>query len=100
MRIQSTNTLFSSIFYDRNVLCFKSNLNANINYGLVFLYNLLMYKFCLKGIKIIVQPDSQAVLSGQLVRLRCWATGHPFVHYQWFKQEKEVRVHRECRVFK
>ncbi|XP_041877470.1 mucosa-associated lymphoid tissue lymphoma translocation protein 1 isoform X6 [Corvus kubaryi] len=42
------------------------------------------------GIKIIVQPDSQAVLSGQIVKLCCWATGYPFVHYQWFKQEKEV----------
>ncbi|XP_010129185.1 PREDICTED: mucosa-associated lymphoid tissue lymphoma translocation protein 1, partial [Buceros rhinoceros silvestris] len=42
------------------------------------------------GIKIVVQPDSQAVLSGQLVKLSCWATGHPFVQYQWFKQEKEV----------
>ncbi|KAM6229693.1 mucosa-associated lymphoid tissue lymphoma translocation protein 1 isoform 2-T2 [Porphyrio hochstetteri] len=42
------------------------------------------------GIKILVQPDSQAVLSGQIVKLCCWATGHPFVHYQWFKQEKEV----------
>ncbi|NXQ39486.1 MALT1 protein, partial [Catharus fuscescens] len=47
------------------------------------------------GIKIIVQPDSQAVLSGQVVRLCCWATGHPFVHYQWFKQEKEV-PHGNC----
>ncbi|NXK97413.1 MALT1 protein, partial [Formicarius rufipectus] len=42
------------------------------------------------GIKIVVQPDSQAVLSGQVVKLCCRATGHPFVHYQWFKQEKEV----------
>ncbi|XP_061875158.1 mucosa-associated lymphoid tissue lymphoma translocation protein 1 isoform X4 [Colius striatus] len=42
------------------------------------------------GIKIVIQPDSQAVLSGQVVKLCCWATGHPFVHYQWFKQEKEV----------
>ncbi|NXT67338.1 MALT1 protein, partial [Chaetops frenatus] len=42
------------------------------------------------GINIVVQPDSQAVLSGQVVKLCCWATGHPFVHYQWFKQEKEV----------
>ncbi|NWQ71511.1 MALT1 protein, partial [Neopipo cinnamomea] len=42
------------------------------------------------GVKIVVQPDSQAVLSGQVVKLCCWATGHPFVHYQWFKQEKEV----------
>ncbi|XP_025898314.1 mucosa-associated lymphoid tissue lymphoma translocation protein 1, partial [Nothoprocta perdicaria] len=45
---------------------------------------------CLSGIKIVVQPDSQAVLPGQAVKLCCWATGHPFVHYQWFKQEKEV----------
>ncbi|XP_010217064.1 PREDICTED: mucosa-associated lymphoid tissue lymphoma translocation protein 1 [Tinamus guttatus] len=45
---------------------------------------------CLSGIKIVVQPDSQAVLPGQVVKLCCWATGHPFVHYQWFKQEKEV----------
>ncbi|NWQ81004.1 MALT1 protein, partial [Columbina picui] len=44
----------------------------------------------LSGIKIVVQPNSQAVLSGQVVKLCCWATGHPFVHYQWFKQEKEV----------
>ncbi|XP_015703673.2 mucosa-associated lymphoid tissue lymphoma translocation protein 1 isoform X7 [Coturnix japonica] len=42
------------------------------------------------GIKIVVQPDSQAVLCGQVVKLCCWATGHPFVHYQWFKQKKEV----------
>ncbi|NXS08683.1 MALT1 protein, partial [Neodrepanis coruscans] len=42
------------------------------------------------GVKIVVQPDSQAVLSGQVVKLCCWAAGHPFVHYQWFKQEKEV----------
>ncbi|NXP25911.1 MALT1 protein, partial [Scytalopus superciliaris] len=42
------------------------------------------------GIKIVVQPESQAVLSGQVVKLCCWATGHPFVHYQWFKQQKEV----------
>uniref|UniRef100_U3K595 MALT1 paracaspase n=1 Tax=Ficedula albicollis TaxID=59894 RepID=U3K595_FICAL len=49
-----------------------------------------MCKFCLKDVKIVVQPDSQAVLSGQVVKLCCWAAGHPFVHYQWFKQEKEV----------
>ncbi|KAM4638828.1 mucosa-associated lymphoid tissue lymphoma translocation protein 1-like [Amazona ochrocephala] len=42
------------------------------------------------AIKIVVQPDSQSVLPGQMVKLSCWATGHPFVHYQWFKQEKEV----------
>ncbi|XP_071658042.1 mucosa-associated lymphoid tissue lymphoma translocation protein 1-like isoform X3 [Patagioenas fasciata] len=44
----------------------------------------------LAGIKIVVQPDSQAVLAGQVVKLCCWAMGHPFVHYQWFKQEKEI----------
>ncbi|XP_062455319.1 mucosa-associated lymphoid tissue lymphoma translocation protein 1 isoform X3 [Rhea pennata] len=44
----------------------------------------------LSGIKIVVQPDSQAVLPGQIVKLCCWAAGHPFVHYQWFKQEKEI----------
>ncbi|XP_064900610.1 mucosa-associated lymphoid tissue lymphoma translocation protein 1 isoform X8 [Columba livia] len=44
----------------------------------------------LAGIKIVVQPDSQAVLAGQVVKLCCWATGHPFVRYQWFKQEKEI----------
>ncbi|XP_072777971.1 mucosa-associated lymphoid tissue lymphoma translocation protein 1 homolog isoform X3 [Taeniopygia guttata] len=42
------------------------------------------------GVKIVVQPDSQAALSGQVVKLCCWATGLPFVQYQWFKQEKEV----------
>ncbi|XP_063997873.1 mucosa-associated lymphoid tissue lymphoma translocation protein 1 isoform X1 [Pogoniulus pusillus] len=42
------------------------------------------------GIEVVVHPDSQAVLSGQVVKLCCWAVGHPFVHYQWFKQEKEV----------
>ncbi|KAL9822111.1 mucosa-associated lymphoid tissue lymphoma translocation protein 1 isoform 5-T5 [Geothlypis trichas] len=42
------------------------------------------------GVKIVVQPDSQAVLSGQVVKLCCWAAGHPFVQYQWFKQEREV----------
>ncbi|XP_054035243.1 mucosa-associated lymphoid tissue lymphoma translocation protein 1 [Dryobates pubescens] len=42
------------------------------------------------GIEVTVQPDSQAVLSGQVVKLCCWAAGHPFVHYQWFKQDKEV----------
>ncbi|XP_053909344.1 mucosa-associated lymphoid tissue lymphoma translocation protein 1 isoform X4 [Cuculus canorus] len=42
------------------------------------------------GLRIVVQPESQAVHPGQIVKLCCWATGHPFVHYQWFKQEKEV----------
>uniref|UniRef100_A0A674HVP6 MALT1 paracaspase n=1 Tax=Terrapene triunguis TaxID=2587831 RepID=A0A674HVP6_9SAUR len=42
------------------------------------------------GIKIVVQPDPKSVLSGQTVKLCCWATGHPFLHYQWFKEEKEV----------
>ncbi|XP_074851829.1 mucosa-associated lymphoid tissue lymphoma translocation protein 1 isoform X2 [Carettochelys insculpta] len=42
------------------------------------------------GIKIVVQPDPKAVLSGQMVKLCCLAVGHPFLHYQWFKQTKEV----------
>ncbi|XP_050800626.1 mucosa-associated lymphoid tissue lymphoma translocation protein 1 isoform X1 [Gopherus flavomarginatus] len=42
------------------------------------------------GIKIVVQPDPKSVVSGRTVKLCCWATGHPFLHYQWFKQEKEV----------
>ncbi|XP_037758521.1 mucosa-associated lymphoid tissue lymphoma translocation protein 1 isoform X1 [Chelonia mydas] len=42
------------------------------------------------GIKIVVQPDPKSVLSGQTVKLCCWATGYPFLHYQWFKQKKEV----------
>ncbi|NXY48185.1 MALT1 protein, partial [Ceuthmochares aereus] len=44
-----------------------------------------------KDLRIVVQPESQAVLPGQVVKLCCWATGHPFVHYQWFKKEKEVQ---------
>ncbi|XP_075443360.1 mucosa-associated lymphoid tissue lymphoma translocation protein 1 isoform X3 [Ascaphus truei] len=43
-----------------------------------------------QGIKVVVQPDSMAVLSGQLVKLCCTATGHPLVNYQWFKMNKEV----------
>ncbi|KAL8204042.1 UNVERIFIED_CONTAM: Mucosa-associated lymphoid tissue lymphoma translocation protein 1 [Gekko kuhli] len=41
------------------------------------------------SIKIVVEPESQAVFSGQTVKLNCLATGHPLLHYQWFKQEKE-----------
>ncbi|NXK43020.1 MALT1 protein, partial [Piprites chloris] len=41
-------------------------------------------------VRIVVQPDSQAVLCGQAARLCCRAAGHPFLHYQWFKQEREV----------
>ncbi|NWV28452.1 MALT1 protein, partial [Origma solitaria] len=42
------------------------------------------------GVRIVVQPESQVALSGQAVTLCCLAKGHPFVHYQWFKQQKEV----------
>lgn len=95
--IHSTNKSFSNIFSDRDFLCSKDNLNADLNWGIVFLKNISMCKFLFKGIKIVVQPDSQAVLAGQVVKLCCWATGHPFVHYQWFKQEKEVIVDTEYR---
>ncbi|XP_028658337.1 mucosa-associated lymphoid tissue lymphoma translocation protein 1 isoform X1 [Erpetoichthys calabaricus] len=47
---------------------------------------------CLKtqGIKIIIQPQSQAVLSGHIVRLGCHAAGHPNIQYQWFKFKEEI----------
>nr|XP_015195674.1 PREDICTED: mucosa-associated lymphoid tissue lymphoma translocation protein 1 isoform X1 [Lepisosteus oculatus] len=47
---------------------------------------------CIKppGIKIIIQPQSQAVMSGHTVRLSCHAVGHPNIQYQWFKMKEEV----------
>ncbi|XP_040193687.1 mucosa-associated lymphoid tissue lymphoma translocation protein 1 isoform X1 [Rana temporaria] len=42
------------------------------------------------GIRVMVQPESVAVQSGQMVKLSCVATGHPIVNYQWFKMDKEV----------
>ncbi|XP_078531019.1 mucosa-associated lymphoid tissue lymphoma translocation protein 1 isoform X2 [Lissotriton helveticus] len=42
------------------------------------------------GIRIVVQPESMAVLPGQLVKLCCQAVGHPYVQYQWFKVKNEV----------
>ncbi|XP_053153709.1 mucosa-associated lymphoid tissue lymphoma translocation protein 1 isoform X2 [Hemicordylus capensis] len=42
------------------------------------------------GIKVVVEPESRAALSGQTVKLSCWAAGYPHLHYQWFKQKKEV----------
>ncbi|XP_069076351.1 mucosa-associated lymphoid tissue lymphoma translocation protein 1 isoform X2 [Pleurodeles waltl] len=42
------------------------------------------------GIRIVVQPESMAVLPGQLVKLCCQADGHPYVQYQWFKTKNEV----------
>ncbi|XP_066471388.1 mucosa-associated lymphoid tissue lymphoma translocation protein 1 [Tiliqua scincoides] len=42
------------------------------------------------SIKIMVEPESQVVFSGQMVKLSCWAAGYPLLHYQWFKKEKEV----------
>ncbi|XP_026522150.1 mucosa-associated lymphoid tissue lymphoma translocation protein 1 isoform X2 [Notechis scutatus] len=41
-------------------------------------------------IKIVVEPESQAVFSGQMVKLNCWATGYPLLYYQWFKEKKMV----------
>uniref|UniRef100_A0A8C5SHU7 Ig-like domain-containing protein n=1 Tax=Laticauda laticaudata TaxID=8630 RepID=A0A8C5SHU7_LATLA len=41
-------------------------------------------------IKIVVEPESQAVFSGQMVKLSCWATGYPLLYYQWFKEKKMV----------
>ncbi|XP_077203003.1 mucosa-associated lymphoid tissue lymphoma translocation protein 1 isoform X2 [Paroedura picta] len=42
------------------------------------------------SIRIVVEPESQAAFSGQAVKLNCLAIGHPALHYQWFKQEKEI----------
>uniref|UniRef100_A0ABM5FUA2 Mucosa-associated lymphoid tissue lymphoma translocation protein 1 isoform X1 n=1 Tax=Pogona vitticeps TaxID=103695 RepID=A0ABM5FUA2_9SAUR len=42
------------------------------------------------NIKIVVEPESQAVLSGQMVKLSCWASGYPLLQYQWFKGDKMV----------
>ncbi|XP_077792580.1 mucosa-associated lymphoid tissue lymphoma translocation protein 1 isoform X3 [Podarcis muralis] len=42
------------------------------------------------SIMIVVEPESQAVLSGQTVKLSCWAAGYPLLHYQWFKENKAV----------
>ncbi|KAE8636619.1 hypothetical protein XENTR_v10003062 [Xenopus tropicalis] len=42
------------------------------------------------GIKVIMQPEPMAVLAGQMVKLTCVGSGHPFVNYQWFKMDKEV----------
>ncbi|XP_060136328.1 mucosa-associated lymphoid tissue lymphoma translocation protein 1 isoform X1 [Zootoca vivipara] len=42
------------------------------------------------SIIIVAEPESQAVLSGQTVKLSCWAAGYPFLHYQWFKENKAV----------
>ncbi|XP_032068339.1 mucosa-associated lymphoid tissue lymphoma translocation protein 1 isoform X1 [Thamnophis elegans] len=42
------------------------------------------------SLKIMVEPESQVVLSGQMVKLSCWATGYPVLYYQWFKEKKMV----------
>ncbi|KAJ7335249.1 hypothetical protein JRQ81_013190 [Phrynocephalus forsythii] len=47
------------------------------------------------NIKIVVQPESQAVLSGQMVKMSCWAAGYPLLQYQWFKGDKMV-LHGNC----
>ncbi|XP_036455117.1 mucosa-associated lymphoid tissue lymphoma translocation protein 1 isoform X1 [Colossoma macropomum] len=46
---------------------------------------------CLKsGIQILVQPQSVAVITGQSIRLSCYAAGTSTVQYQWFKAKEEV----------
>nr|XP_033813384.1 mucosa-associated lymphoid tissue lymphoma translocation protein 1 [Geotrypetes seraphini] len=47
---------------------------------------------CLKppALKIVAQPESVAAGAGQLLKLRCLASGHPAVQYQWFKVKTEV----------
>ncbi|XP_044287479.1 mucosa-associated lymphoid tissue lymphoma translocation protein 1 isoform X1 [Varanus komodoensis] len=42
------------------------------------------------SIKIVVEPESHAVLSGQMVKLSCWAAGYPLLYYQWFKGGKMI----------
>uniref|UniRef100_A0A8D0DSH0 MALT1 paracaspase n=1 Tax=Salvator merianae TaxID=96440 RepID=A0A8D0DSH0_SALMN len=42
------------------------------------------------SIKIVAEPESQAVLPGQTVKLSCWAAGYPVLHYQWFKEKKMI----------
>ncbi|XP_018599535.1 mucosa-associated lymphoid tissue lymphoma translocation protein 1 [Scleropages formosus] len=47
---------------------------------------------CIKiaEIKIVIQPQSVAAVSGQTVRLYCQAVGSPGVQYQWFKSKEEM----------
>ncbi|KAJ8415579.1 hypothetical protein AAFF_G00425590 [Aldrovandia affinis] len=47
---------------------------------------------CIKptGIKIIIQPQSLAVMSGHTARLTCHAMGGSNMQYQWFKAKEEV----------
>ncbi|XP_071989585.1 mucosa-associated lymphoid tissue lymphoma translocation protein 1 [Engystomops pustulosus] len=42
------------------------------------------------AVKVVEHPESMAVRSGQMVKLRCVAAQHPVVDYQWFKMDKEV----------
>ncbi|XP_007901276.1 mucosa-associated lymphoid tissue lymphoma translocation protein 1 isoform X2 [Callorhinchus milii] len=42
------------------------------------------------SLMIIIQPVPQAVLAGQVVRLRCQAAAHHVVEYRWFKMQVEV----------
>ncbi|KAJ6656094.1 hypothetical protein lerEdw1_004143 [Lerista edwardsae] len=64
--------------------------------AVLVLNNHLVPRWCMKagdgalGIKVMVEPESQVVFSGQMVKLSCWAAGYPLLHYQWFKKEKEV----------
>ncbi|XP_043922096.1 mucosa-associated lymphoid tissue lymphoma translocation protein 1 [Protopterus annectens] len=50
----------------------------------------VMQYFQPTGLKIEVQPESRAVLPGQIVKLCCRASSHLFVQYQWFKMKEEV----------
>ncbi|XP_060617315.2 mucosa-associated lymphoid tissue lymphoma translocation protein 1 isoform X4 [Anolis sagrei] len=42
------------------------------------------------SIKIVLEPESLTAVSGQMVKLSCWAAGYPLLHYQWFKGDKMV----------
>ncbi|KAG8599199.1 hypothetical protein GDO81_002932 [Engystomops pustulosus] len=44
------------------------------------------------AVKVAEHPESMAVRSGQMVKLRCVAAQHPVVDYQWFKMDKEVGI--------
>lgn len=66
------------------------NINYKINNHSVRYITSTFTSFSFAGIKIMVEPESQVVFSGQTVKLSCWAAGYPLLHYQWFKKEKEV----------
>lgn len=61
-----------------------------IEFLLILGHTDVMQYFQPTGLKIEVQPESRAVLAGQIVKLCCRASSHPFVQYQWFKMKEEV----------